>query len=274
MPDPNNHAGTTERDFDLRVISLGAGVQSSAMYLMACAGEFEHTPDVAIFADTQDERPATYEWLDRLKIVGSIPILRATAGRLSDEVLRSMRETESGFCPLPTYIAGERRESQGRRQCTRSHKLAVINREVRRLLGAGPGEHCKGRAEVWVGISTDEAHRAKPSLYRVISSRWPLLFDVPMRRGECAKYVEGVMGAVPPKSSCVYCPYRSDRDWIALKRDDPESFEVAVAFEKRIRELDPRQYIHDSCRPLDECDFDPDKTLDLFGEECTGVCGV
>jgi hypothetical protein len=260
---------------DLVAVSLGAGVQSSALYLMGCAGEFDVTPDVAIFADTQDERPSTMEWLAKLESIGSIPIIRATAGRLSDEVLRSMRETKSGFCPLPTYIAGERRESQGRRQCTRSHKLAVINQEIRRLLGAGPGERCNGHAEVWVGISTDEAHRAKPSQYRVITSRWPLLFDIPMRRGDCAQYVEKVFGAVPPKSSCVYCPFRSDRDWIELKQLDRASFDLAVKFERRIREIDPRQYIHDSCKPLDEVDFDPDKTLDMFfAEECTGICGV
>ena len=50
--------------FDLRAISLGAGVQSSAMYLMACEGEFGKLPDVAIFADTQSEPPWVYEHLD------------------------------------------------------------------------------------------------------------------------------------------------------------------------------------------------------------------
>lgn len=49
----------------LRVLSLGAGVQSSTLYLMACAGEFgEESPTVAIFADTQWEPPAVYEWLE------------------------------------------------------------------------------------------------------------------------------------------------------------------------------------------------------------------
>lgn len=34
------------------VISLGAGVQSSTMALMATAGEIEPMPECAIFADT------------------------------------------------------------------------------------------------------------------------------------------------------------------------------------------------------------------------------
>jgi PAS domain-containing protein len=261
-------------DFDLVALSLGAGVQSTALLLMACAGEFDTTPDVAIFADTQDESRGTMEWLARLEAISSIPIERVTVGRLSDETLRSMRETESGFCPIPTYVMGEERESQGRRQCTRTHKLEVINQAVRRMLGAGPGEVCKGKAEVWIGISTDEAHRAKPSLYRVITSRWPLLFDVPMRRSDCAEYVRKAMGTVPPRSACVYCPFKSDREWIAMKRDDRESFDAAVDFEKRMRAIDPRQYLHSTCVPIADADFDPEKTLDMFGEECSGICGV
>ena len=39
----------------LTVISLGAGVQSSVMALMAAHGEITPMPDCAIFADTQAE---------------------------------------------------------------------------------------------------------------------------------------------------------------------------------------------------------------------------
>lgn len=39
----------------IHIISLGAGVQSSTMALMAAAGEITPMPKCAIFADTQDE---------------------------------------------------------------------------------------------------------------------------------------------------------------------------------------------------------------------------
>jgi hypothetical protein len=39
----------------LRVISLGAGVRSTTMALMAAHGEITPMPDAAIFADTQWE---------------------------------------------------------------------------------------------------------------------------------------------------------------------------------------------------------------------------
>jgi hypothetical protein len=50
----------------LRVISLGAGVQSTTMALMAAHGETTPMPDCAIFADTGWEPKAVYghlRWL-------------------------------------------------------------------------------------------------------------------------------------------------------------------------------------------------------------------
>lgn len=42
------------------IISLGAGVQSSTLALMAAAGEIAPMPVAAIFADTQDEPASVY----------------------------------------------------------------------------------------------------------------------------------------------------------------------------------------------------------------------
>ena len=44
----------------MRYISLGAGVQSSVMALMASRGEIGPTPDCAVFADTQWEPESVY----------------------------------------------------------------------------------------------------------------------------------------------------------------------------------------------------------------------
>ncbi|MFN7318887.1 MAG: hypothetical protein ACK5S6_05195, partial [bacterium] len=50
------------------VISLGAGVQSSCMALMASRNELlDIKVDFAIFADTQDESKKVYDWLDWLE---------------------------------------------------------------------------------------------------------------------------------------------------------------------------------------------------------------
>ncbi len=53
-----------EQNYDLKVLSLGAGVQSSVMLLMADRGLLGDKPDVAIFADTQWEPKEVYEHLE------------------------------------------------------------------------------------------------------------------------------------------------------------------------------------------------------------------
>ncbi|MBF9664240.1 hypothetical protein IAI33_11380, partial [Streptococcus pseudopneumoniae] len=47
----------------LTILSLGAGVQSSTLALMAAAGEITPMPDIAIFADTGWESAVVYKWL-------------------------------------------------------------------------------------------------------------------------------------------------------------------------------------------------------------------
>ena len=49
------------------ICSLGAGVQSSTLVLMAARGELTPMPDAAIFADTGAEPEGVYTWLDELE---------------------------------------------------------------------------------------------------------------------------------------------------------------------------------------------------------------
>lgn len=89
----------------LKVLSLGAGVQSSCLLLMAHHGEIER-PGCVIFADTQAETQATYEYLNWLESVVTIPIHRKTKGNLEDNVLRAVGSSNWRLAqPLPQRIA-------------------------------------------------------------------------------------------------------------------------------------------------------------------------
>ena len=68
----------------LTLLSLGAGVQSSTLALMAACGEISPMPDGAIFADTQSEPAAVYTYLDWLERQLPFPVYRVTAGSLKD----------------------------------------------------------------------------------------------------------------------------------------------------------------------------------------------
>ena len=130
----------------LRVISLGAGVQSSTLLLMALRGEFGESADCAIFADTKWESKATYrhlEFLEREAARFDFPILRVTAGDIRCAVWNKM--------PLfVRNLGGE--TAMLNRQCTQAYKLAPINRKVREIVGLAPGEKSAGIVcEMWLG---------------------------------------------------------------------------------------------------------------------------
>jgi hypothetical protein len=268
---------------DLTILSLGAGVQSTTLYWMACEGEFENVPDYAIFADTQREPPWVYDALERMENLGSIPVLKPTHGDIGDSVTSAVKGV-GRFASIPFWVEGEDgREAPGRRQCTREYKIDVVKGEIRRLLGLKTRQWAKGKfhVEEWVGISVDEAHRAKPSRADWITSRWPLL-ERHMRRSECKRWLADNGHPIPGKSACIFCPYRNAKEWQRWREDHPELFEEACQWDEKIRAsgtlrgMSSEQFIWRALRPLRELDktVDPDPALDLFGNECEGMCGV
>ena len=77
----------------MKVLSLGAGVQSSTLLLMACKGEIEK-PDVAIFADTGWESATTYNHLKWLTVEAGhygIPVITVQSYNIRDDSLNAGR---------------------------------------------------------------------------------------------------------------------------------------------------------------------------------------
>ncbi len=270
-------------EFSLRVISLGAGVQSSTLYHLAAMGLVGPMPQAAIFADTQQEPPWVEESLTDLASIHGhvIPIIRGTAGDLGDAVRKGENSQGGKFTTVPFWVRGENgRHIPGRRQCTREYKVDVVRFQIRTLLGLQPRQHAAGKFKVedWVGISTNEAQRAKPSRTPWITTRWPLLYDIPMSRDDCIKWLQDQGLPVPKKSSCMFCPYRGADEYARWRLEDPELFEEACQWDEQIRHQGKGgqlQYISTLLIPLR--DTPPLEELrpgvDEFGNECEGRCG-
>jgi hypothetical protein len=276
------------------ILSLGAGVQSSTLALMAARGEVAGYPllDAAIFADTQDEPQSVYTWLDWLeqeiaRSAHPYPVHRVTAGRLSDEALR-MRVTKDGRkfsgtdIPLFTQSADGVLGKITNRSCTADYKIRPIMKKARQLGVIKRGQKTVGVVQ-WIGISLDEVHRMKPSRDAWAESRWPLV-DMRMRRHDCLLWMERNGYPQPPRSSCVYCPYHSNAEWRRLKEHEPEAFQRAVQFERDLQRVKSRTdnfgsipFLHKSMKTLDNVDLstlEDHGQMGLWGNECEGMCGV
>lgn len=267
----------------VHILSLGAGVQSSTMALMAAAGEITPMPVAAIFADTQAEPRKVYEWLDWLEKQLPYPVIRATKGSLTEMSLK-VRTSASGKTytkhAVPAFIKDDAgKQGLLMRQCTADFKLEVIHRAGRLLLKEG---RCKS-AVMWIGISADEVIRIKPSRKKYLVNRWPLV-DLGVTRSKCLLWMSQRGYPKPPRSACKYCPYHSDVEWRLQKLEEPEEFAESVSYDEGLRAVMAQvsgfrgtAFLHRSMKPLSEVDFDGSAdghVGDLFGNECEGMCGV
>lgn len=260
----------------INVLSLGAGVQSTTMALMAAKGDLEPMPDCAIFADTQWEPAAVYlhlEWL-----IGQVPfpVHKVSKGNLRADIMSRSKTAAGRVAAVPWHMRKPDGEAaMGRRQCTSEYKLNPIRRKVRELLG---GKTPKGGASMWIGISTDEAMRMKPSRVGYMLNRWPLI-EKRMNRNDCLRWLERNGFPAAPKSSCIGCPFHSDHQWRELKKN-PTEWNDAVEVDAAIRnqpKFRGQQYVHRSLRPLGEVDLSTAEDrgqINLFNNDCEGMCGV
>lgn len=252
----------------MKVQSMGYGVQSVTVSAMACLGDFP-MPDYALFADPQWESAATYaykEWFEKWAAERGLEIATVTAGNLRSDAIENKRGAQM---PLYSLIGTER--GMVNRLCTSEYKINPIRKEIKRRLGVNSGSEVKEPVTLILGISLDEAIRMKDSPLGWIRHEYPLV-DRRMTRGDCERYLTAHGIAIPPKSACIGCPFRSDDAWKALSADEMSD---AIAVDEKIRTrkgMDSQFFLHAQRVPLSQVVFD--KTPDMFGNECEGHCGL
>lgn len=255
----------------MNILSLGAGVQSSTLAMMAAAGEIGPMPDAAIFADTGWEPRKVHDYLDWLEKQLPFPVYRV----MNNDGLLNALQGEGRVAAVPFFLSNG---GLGRRQCTNDYKIVPIQRKVRELLGYRKYQRIPANsATMWIGISTDEAIRQKPSRVAWIEHRWPLL-ELGLSRQDCLSWFKQRNAPEPPKSSCLGCPFHSDAEWLLIKNGNQQEWEHTVMMDRHIRtsnkKMQHEQYMHRSLKPLDEIVFKNENQLDMFGNECEGMCGL
>jgi hypothetical protein len=280
------------------VLNLGAGVQSTTLYLMSMEG-LAPAFDACIFADTQEEPEAVYRHMEWLKTLNGPPIMVCTKGSLGDNLLFGRAHAGIGFASIPGFILNKPGAAnpvgRTRRQCSREFKIEVIEQAIRyQVLGLAPKRRVPKHMKIhqYFGISLDEKSRATRIWERYHIDRESIgephfpLIDKQMTRANCLAWLDSRVPHKVPKSACTFCPFRDDSGWQELKDAGGHDWNRIVQIDHALRsegalacrDLDGNFFLHRSCKPIDEIVFKPKvnaKELQLgFGVECEGVCGV
>jgi hypothetical protein len=211
-------------------LSFGGGVQSTALLLLLVDRGIDFE---AVYADHHTDWPHVAEHVARMQQVHPITVL--DTGDLYAECLR--------YEIMP---------SRWQRWCTCQFKVEPMRAYYQRP------------CVVYLGISADEAHRAKASGDPDIEHVYPLVDEGIDRQG-CIEIIKAHGLPVPGKSTCYLCPFQSGRDFVRLRQYHPELFERVKVMEqrfvqRRIAAGKEPSYLRD--KPIDE--IAQEGQLDMF----------
>ena len=277
-------------------ISLGGGVQSSAMALMAAKGEITPMPQFAVFADTQAEPKAVYEWLGWLEKQLPFPVHRVTAGSLAEMEMQLRVSKKSGRTYKKSEIPAFGKNPDGSkgilgRKCTRDFKIQPIKVKTRELCSVKRGQKIVTVTQ-WIGISYDEMGRATASRETWSQTRFPLL-EMKIDREGCLKWMRDNGYPEPPRSACLFCPFHSDHEWQRIKQGDQAEWAYVQQFERDLQQVSAQcqvmrsvPFLHPSLKLIGEVEFKPKQAPDgqkqmtmheMWNDiknDCSGMCGV
>lgn len=223
------------------VWSCGGGVQSTAIAALIYTGRLPK-PDYAIMTDCGFEKATTWEHvhnflIPKMKEVGvDLQIIKTNEG------LKESIFDKSNHLLLPGFAMKEGKKIKFNTHCNSGWKVKPAQRWLREQ-GV---QHC----ENWVGISLDEASRARgggnKNWFKI---RYPLI-EQKMTREDCLWFMGGIGWPKPPRTSCYMCPQQNDAAWLKMRDEEPDDWAKAIEIDEYIRTITPGTYLHRTFTPL------------------------
>jgi len=272
----------------IEVESYGGGTQSTGLILMALNGAYNlPRPAFAVFCDTGGEPEFIYDYMDyfikycRKKYGFEIFITKKKGISLAEKLTTIPNINRDGgfyISSVPPFFTLNEDGTKGilKRQCTPDYKTHPTNSFIKKNIDK------KEKFRLWLGMSFDERERMRISTDKRRVNYYPLVENF-LNRRQVIDYVLSCGVKAPYRSSCYFCPFHSDRYWKWLKKEHRKEFDKACNIEQSIQLIQSTYktskaipFLHRSCRPLGEINFDADTQLQFpeLIEECEGYCGI
>lgn len=236
----------------MKILSCGAGMQSTALALISCRqihGEtkYPHVPryDAVIYCDLGIE-PV---WvIDQVKFIehacleAGIPFYILQSDLYRDYMDYFGKSRVSGM-PFWTLDADGKPGRIGRRACTVDYKILMIQKFVRSyMLGYRPRQRLReediGAHELHIGFSLEEASRSFPSHHRMFENKFPLI-DMGWERADTYRYNLEEWGLDSKASACLICPFHKNYFFQHIKHNFPADYANVVQFDDMLEQRQP-----------------------------------
>lgn len=253
---------TEHRDI---VWAFGGGVQTICTLTLIAEKQLPK-PARATMVDTSRERSLTWQYVNTY----AVPLMKSMGMEL--EIVPHSYATvdlygKNGDLLIPAYTTNGKLPTF----CSNEWKRRPMFRYLAEQ-GYGP----KKPIITWMGMSLDEIERMRISDVKWAKNHYPLIFDVPLRRHECALQIERFGLPIPPKSACWMCPHLDNEEWEQEAELTPEDFAKAVQLEQDVNSKDISNgkdgiWLHKSLVPLDRATFESKELLPME-QLCADVC--
>ena len=237
----------------MKILSFGAGMQSTALALMSCENALHRTNrhplvpiyDIVIFCDLGLEPSWVKEQMEftrrSCKTAGiSFQTLNTP---LYQDFMQNFGERRTISIPWWT-LKDDGHKSRMPRYCTLDYKVNAITKYVRwELLGYNKGQRLKPEDikahEMHMGFSAEEARRCHENPHKLFVNHFPLV-EMGWERKDSYKYILEVWGLDTKASACAFCPFHRNYFFQYIHDHEPETYQSIVALDHLLRDKTPK----------------------------------
>lgn len=269
----------------MKILSCGAGMQSTALALMSCANKLitqdkgkefnfkynEQVPiyDAILFCDLMLEPSWVYDQVRFIQVAcewAGIPFY-IIESNLYQDYLDNFGK--SRVVSIPFWTVDEYgKNGKMMRNCTLDYKISLMQKFIRsELLGYRKRQRARPEDlkahEMHLGFSKEEERRCKENPHKMFVNKFPLV-EMNLTRADNYAYIKDVWGLDTKASACCFCPFHTNYFFEYIKENNKEEYEKTVEFDEMLEREQPntkirsRLYISKSRKRI----------KDLLPEEC------
>lgn len=241
----------------MKILSCGAGMQSTALALMSCENASSQSKaqaipypavpvyDLVVFCDLGFEPPWVMRQVEFIRNAcgaAGIPF-KVLDSPLYSDFMKNFGERRT--ISVPWWTLGKNgHKSRMPRNCTIDYKVEMISKYFRwEVLGYRKGQRLRPEDrkahEMHMGFSAEESRRCKESPNAMFVNRFPLV-EMGLTRADNYAYIKDVWGLETKASACAFCPFHQNYFFKYLKENLPAAYKKLVGVDELLRDKNPK----------------------------------